>query len=117
MSLVKYPCCEGTELKVYDMSGNVIGFVVMGGIAVVVAACSFIRAKAKKTIVDAKLVNHFKNATGCSMKDAIIATRIFHEIIDEMVASGTVPTDEEMSAVMECVYLGLFTKMAQEANN
>lgn len=99
------------------MSGNVIGFVVMGGIAVVVAACSFIKAKAKETIVDAKFVNHFKNATGCSMKDAIIAARTFHEVIDEMVALGIVPTDEEMNAVMEGIYHGIFVKMAQEANN
>lgn len=72
MSLVKYLRCEGTELKVYDMS-NAIGFVVMGGMVVVGAAVSFVKWHAKKAYKDTQLVRGLMQATGCSLKVACIA--------------------------------------------
>lgn len=104
MALVKYPRCEGTELKVYDMSGNVIGFVLMGGVAVVVAACSFVKAKAKGCAIDGQLIYLIKQNTGCNTKQAIKGMQLMRKFINDASSQGILLSAIEIDALWMTVY-------------
>lgn len=67
---------------------NAIGFVLMGGVAVVVAACSFVKAKAKDAVTAGKLMNYFKAHLGCSNEHCYNLTVLTRGIIKDYAERG-----------------------------